>query len=254
MRIAILVPARDEAEALPGLFEALRPALAGMAPPADVVVVDNGSSDDTAGVARSLGARVVREPRPGYGRACLSGIDAIAADGPPDVLVFLDADDHLAPAGIRSLLDPIAGDAADLVIGERVAREGDGGVRWHARLGNRLVLAAMRLRYGSRVRDMGPFRAIRWTTLVRLDLDDRNYGWYVQMQVRALRAGARVLGTPVAFERRTAGASKVSGSAIASVRAGWVMLRTLAVEMLRPSDARAGGTETRDQSRADTSS
>jgi len=234
VKTAILIPARDEAETLPRLFAALAAALPAAAPGVEIVVVDNGSTDGTAEIARRLGARVVVEPRPGYGQACLAGIEAIAAGRPPDALVFLDADDLLAPAQLRALLDPIARDTADLVVGERTASGGDGGVRWHARLGNRLVLRVMRWRYGSTVRDMGPFRAIRWATLACLGLDDRNYGWYVQMQVRALRAGARVVGTPVTFERRTAGESKVSGNAVASVRAGWVMLRTLAVEVLRP--------------------
>ena len=106
-------------------------------------------------------------------------------------------------------------------------------MRWHARLGNRLVLAVMRRLYGADIRDMGPFRAVRWSTLESLALDDVNYGWYVQMQVRALRAGARVRGERVRFERRSVGRSKVSGSPLASIRAGWVMLRTLFVETIR---------------------
>ena len=203
-----------------------------------MVVVDNGSRDGTASIARGRGAEVVSEPRPGYGQACLAGL-AHLADGPPavrpDVVVFLDADDFQAPGQIDLLLGPIREDAADLVIGERTADRGSG-VRWHARLGNGFVLLAMRRGLGSTVRDMGPFRAIRWTALEKLGLDDRNYGWYVQMQVRALRSGLRVLGTPVRFERRTVGRSKVSGHPLASVRAGWVMLRTLARELVRRAD------------------
>lgn len=227
MRIAILIPARDEAEALPHLFESLGPELAGR-----TVVVDNGSRDATAEVARAAGARVVPEPRAGYGRACLAGIESLRR-APPDVLVFLDADDFAATGQFDVLLRPLDEDRADLVIGEREAPGGEG-VRWHARLGNRFVLAVMRRLYGAEIRDMGPFRAIRWTTLESLGLDDTNYGWYVQMQVRALKAGTRVCGAPVRFERRTVGRSKVSGSFLASIRAGWVMLRTLFVEAARP--------------------
>lgn len=226
MRFAVLIPARDEADVLPRLFDALRSAAR---TPAAVVVVDNGSRDGTAEAARELGARVVEEPRPGYGRACLAGIAALREAGTPDALVFLDADDYAAPAQLDTLLDPIEAGDADLVVGERTAT-GIGGVRWHARLGNRFVLAVMRGLYGSDVRDMGPFRAIRWSALEALRLDDPDYGWYVQMQVRALRAGLRVVGRPVRFERRTVGRSKVSGSVRASVLAGWVMIRTLIVE------------------------
>lgn len=235
-RYAVLVPARNEAETLPALFEELADATGSGAA---VWVVDNGSTDGTADVARAHGARVVEEPRPGYGRACLAGIRAIAAGEPPGTLVFLDADDFLAPAQLGRLLDPIRADEADLVIGERVSAAGRG-VRWHARVGNRLVLATMRAAYGSRVRDMGPYRAIRWSTLVALALDDETYGWYVQMQVRALREGYRVIGVPVAFERRSVGRSKVSGNAAASVRAGLVMLGTLAREIVRPGRKGAG--------------
>lgn len=265
LRYTVLIPARNEAEALPTLFETLADASGSAATGSAVtiLVVDNGSTDGTAEVARAHGARVVEEPRPGYGRACLAGIRAIAAGEPPEALVFLDADDFLAPAQLARLLDPIRSDEADLVIGER-ASSTDRGVRWHARLGNRLVLAAMRAAYGSRVGDMGPFRAIRWSALEALALDDETYGWYVQMQVRALRDGYRVIGVPVAFERRTVGRSKVSGDLAASVRAGVVMLGTLAVEILRPGrkgagERRAGavsgrGVEREGQPRADASS
>jgi len=199
-----------------------------------VVVVDNGSNDGTGDIARRLGATVLEESRLGYGQACLAGIDWLRANAAPDALVFLDADDFSAPAQLDRLLAPIQSDEADLVIGERRAT-GVGGVRWHAKLGNRLVLAALRGLYGSNVRDMGPFRAIRWSTLEALALDDTNYGWYVQMQVRALRGEHRVQGLEVAFERRTVGRSKVSGSLTASLRAGWGMLSTLAIETTRRS-------------------
>ncbi|MDX1578817.1 MAG: glycosyltransferase family 2 protein [Gemmatimonadota bacterium] len=243
MRTAILVPARNEARALPRLFAALS-----RSPGANayaVVVIDNGSSDATARVARGLGAEVVSEPRPGYGQACLAGIAWLRRHRRPDALVFLDADDFAAPAQIEKLMEPLRRDTADMVIGERRG-VGRGGVRWHARLGNRFVLWVLRRRFGSSVADMGPFRAVRWSTLEALAPDDPNYGWYVQMQARALRSGYRVVGVPVDFERRTVGRSKVSGDPIASIRAGWVMLRTLAVE--------AFGRAPPGQSRADISS
>jgi glycosyltransferase involved in cell wall biosynthesis len=230
MRYAVLIPARNEAAALPHLFEAL--GHLGPDGPWRTVVVDNGSSDGTADVARGLGAEVVDEARPGYGQACLAGLRHLL-DDPPAAVVFLDADDFVAPTQIRLLLGPLIAGDADLVVGERVHDSGDAGVRWHARLGNHFVTGIMNRRFGSRVHDMGPFRAIGWEALRSLSLDDRNYGWYVQMQVRALRSGLRVIGVPVEFERRSVGKSKVSGNPIASIRAGVVMLRTLTVEILR---------------------
>lgn len=230
--VAVIVPARDEQEALPHLLARAAAASAGSgARLREVLVVDNGSTDRTAAAARTAGARVVPEPRRGYGRACQRGI-AELDPRPPDVVVFLDADDFEAPVQIPVLLGPIQRGEADLVIGERRS-EGGRGVRRHAALGNRIVSTALRGLYGSTVRDMGPFRAVRWRVLRELSLDDPSYGWYVQMQVRASRAGYRVVGVPVRFRRRTLGRSKVSGSLRGSIAAGWVMLRTLAVEALR---------------------
>ncbi len=224
-----MIPARNEADALPKIVSAT--VRAGY-DAGSIVVVDNGSTDGTGDVARQLGSTVVEEPRAGYGQACLAGIAWLRDNQPPEALVFLDADDFSAAGQLDTLLDPIARDHADMVIGERRS-SGVGGVRWHAKVGNQMVLAALRWLYGSKVRDMGPFRAIRWRTLESLALDDTNYGWYVQMQVRALRGKHRVKGLEVAFERRTVGKSKVSGSPTASVRAGWGMLSTLAIEILR---------------------
>lgn len=227
--IAVLIPARDEEEALPPLLAALA---AHPAAP-HVLVVDNGSRDGTARVARAAGADVVWEPRAGYGRACRTGLDALAAAGrPPQAVVFMDADDHRAPEQLEAVLAPVRRGRADVVIGERRS-PGVRGVRAHAALGNRLVSALLRGLYGSSTRDMGPFRAVRWECLRILALDEPDYGWYVQMQVRALRCGFRVVGVPVRFERRTRGRSKISGSLGASLAAGRVMLRTLLREAAR---------------------
>ena len=226
--VAVLVPARNEADCLPDLLDGLSAAGVDL-----VIVVDNGSTDDTARIAAERAAAVTREPAPGYGRACLAGIRELAAKGqPPEVLVFVDADDFLAPSQIGSLVAPIARDEADLVVGERRSRPGGPGVRPHARMGNALVTSVLRLVYRSGVRDLGPFRAIRFSCLRRLELDDPDYGWYVQMQVRALRSGCRVVGVPVDFHARTAGTSKVSGSVQGSVRAGIKILWTLAGEII----------------------
>lgn len=227
--VAVLIPARDEEASLPPLLEEL----VSTAPAVRILVVDNGSQDGTAAAARAAGARIVSEPRVGYGRACQAGLRALeSAEGPPEMVVFLDADDHRAPSQLRRLLKPIRAGRADLVVGERRATNGRG-VRVHAALGNRLVTIVLRGLYGSTVRDMGPFRAVRWECLRILALDEPDFGWYVQMQVRALRCGFRVVGVPIAFERRRRGRSKISGSWLASARAGRVMLRTLAREVVR---------------------
>ncbi len=232
--VAVLVPARNEADCLPGLLDRLSTAGIDL-----IIVVDNGSTDDTARIAADRGATVAREPAPGYGRACLAGIRELAAAGmPPEVLVFMDADDFLAPSQVGNLVAPIATQEADLVVGERRSSPGTRGVRPHARIGNALVTSVLRRLYGSSVRDLGPFRAIRFSCLRRLELDDPDYGWYVQMQVRALRSGCRVVGVPVDFHARTAGISKVSGSVRGSVLAGIKMLWTLAGEIVGGSDRR----------------
>ena len=234
-RTAALVPARDEEESLPELLEGL--ARAGLG---SVLVVDNGSSDGTAAAARAGGAEVVREPRAGYGRACQAGLAALAArPEPPRWVVFVDADDGLAPRQVPRLLAPLASGRAELVIGARRAAAGDGPGRppvpLHARLGNRLVAAVLRGVYGAAATDPGPFRAAPLAGLVDLALDDPDYGWNVQMEVRALRAGWRVSEVPVAFRGRTAGRSTISGSVRGSARAGVRMLATLAAEMAGPA-------------------
>jgi glycosyltransferase involved in cell wall biosynthesis len=229
LAVAALVPARNEADCLPELLDRLADARV-----ARTIVVDNGSTDSTAAIAANRGATVVRAARPGYGRACQAGIRMLLTwEELPEVLLFVDADDFLAPAQAEHLVNPILAGRADLVVGERQAVPGERGVRAHARLGNAFVTSTLRRIYGSDVKDLGPFRAVRVSCLRSLQLDDPDFGWYVQMQVRALKSGCRVIGVPVAFHARTAGESKVSGSASASVRAGIKILGTLGLEMLR---------------------
>lgn len=230
-----LVPARNEEECLPGLLAALRRE----APEVGMLVVDNGSEDATARIARRGGARVVREPEPGYGRACRRGLDALAGrSSPPEVVVFVDADDLEAPAQVRRLAAPVLAGEVEMVRGRR--RSGDApGVHLHAALGNAAVALLLRGLYAAPVRDMGPFRAVRLAALRALELDDPAYGWYVQMDLRALRAGWRVEEVPVAFRRRRAGRSKISGSLVGSLRAARGLLAALARELVRPSGAGA---------------
>lgn len=227
---AVLVPARDEERTLPALFGALdRTRVEG------VLVVDNGSRDDTAGVARAAGARVVGEPAGGYGRACRTGLEALAASAdPPELVAILDADDPEAARRLERLLEPLARGRADLVTGLRRGPGGRRAVPLHAAAGNALVAAILRGLYAAPVRDLGPFRAASLEGLLSLGLDDPDFGWNVQMEVRALRRGWRVREVPVLHRRRRTGRSKISGTALGSLRAGLGMVGALVRETLAP--------------------
>jgi glycosyltransferase involved in cell wall biosynthesis len=218
-RIAVIIPAYDEEEAI-GLVLAELPS--GVA---DVIVVDNGSRDRTAQVARAAGARVVHEPRRGYGQACLTGI--AAAEG-AEILAFVDGDHSDYPAQLVDVLAPIRSGAADLVIGSRhLGRRAKGAHPVHAILGTRLCVGLMNALIGTRATDLGPFRAITAEALRRLEMRDRNFGWTVEMQVKAARRGLRVVEVPVDYRPRI-GRSKVSGTLSGSFRAGAKILGTIA--------------------------
>jgi len=208
-RLCAVLPALDEADALPA-------ALAGRPPGLRVIIVDNGSRDATARVARALGAEVVAEPRRGFGAACWAG--ALAAQG-AEVLVFLDADGSLDWADLPAVAGPVLRGEADLVLGRRVAalRE-PGAMPWHVAVANAVLARACGLLAGTRIGDVGPYRAVRRDALLALGLRDRTYGWPLEMVLRAGRAGLRVAETPVAYRVR-AGRSKVTGRPWATLRA-----------------------------------
>jgi glycosyltransferase involved in cell wall biosynthesis len=190
-----------------------------------VIVVDNGSRDGTARVAEDAGAKVVYEPRRGYGRACLAGITA-AEDA--EILAFLDADHSDYPAQLVDILAPILAGEADLVIGSRsLGRRAPGAHPWHAVLGTRLCVGLMNALVGTRATDLGPFRAIRAEALGRLRMKDPTFGWTVEMQLKAKEAGLRVKEVPVDYRARI-GRSKVSGTLSGTVRAGAKILGTIA--------------------------
>jgi glycosyltransferase involved in cell wall biosynthesis len=198
----------------------------------DVVVVDNGSADRTAEVARRRGARVVLEPERGYGAACLRGIAAL---GDADVVVFLDGDHADRPQEMDRLVDPIVAGRADLVVGSRVSGEREAGALTpQARFGNLLACSLIRLLHGVRYTDLGPFRAVRADALRRLAMCDRDYGWTVEMQVKAAQLGLPALEVPVSYRRRRIGRSKVSGTLRGVLGAGTKILGTIVALSLQP--------------------
>ncbi len=219
--IDVVIPALDEAGSIGRVIAAI---------PRDslrrVVVVDNGSRDGTADVAARAGAQVIHEPARGYGSACLAGLAHLAAD-PPEVVVFLDADFSDHPEELPALVAPILAGGADLVIGSRVLGEAErGALAPQARYGNQLACALLRALYGQRYTDLGPFRAIRWSALESLDMRDRNFGWTVEMQLKAARAGLSIAEVPVRYRRRI-GVSKITGTVRGTLGAGAKILWTI---------------------------
>jgi glycosyltransferase involved in cell wall biosynthesis len=217
MRTTVIIPALNEAGCIGDLVKA---ALA--QPVSAVVVVDNGSTDDTAGAARRAGARVVREPRRGYGYACAVGV-AAAADA--DALVFLDGDYSFTPDEMPALLAPLREGRADLVLGSRpLGRIQPGSMPFPQRFGNWLVARLMRSIYKLPVTDLGPYRAIRGDLLASLDMREMTFGWPTEMIVKAARRGARIVEVPVSYHSRRAGRSKVSGTLRGALLAGCAIL------------------------------
>ena len=221
----MLIPAHNEGRSI-GLVLGEIPA--GLAQ--EVVVVDNASTDDTAAAARAAGATVVAEPRPGYGQACLAGLAYYAAQPTgraPEIIVFLDGDHSDFPEELPALLAPILRGEAELVIGSRALGQRErGALLPQQRFGNWLAARLLRLRYGGTTTDLGPFRAIRADALARLGMADTNYGWTVEMQVKAARLGVRVVEVPVRYRRRI-GVSKVSGTVRGTLGAGYKILWTI---------------------------
>jgi glycosyltransferase involved in cell wall biosynthesis len=220
--VVVIIPALNE--------EASLPLVLGELPPLGrVIVVDNGSTDTTAKVAAERGATVAAEPRRGYGAACLRGMavvqEAVAGGAPsPLVVVFLDADYSDHPDLLPQLAAPILEGRADFVLGSRMlGKREPGAMPAQSRFGNRLACVLMRLLFGARYTDLGPFRAIAYPRLVELGMTDRNFGWTVEMQIKAKRAGLRTLEIPVPYRRRV-GQSKISGTLWGSVRAGYKIL------------------------------
>jgi glycosyltransferase involved in cell wall biosynthesis len=219
---AVVIPALDEEDSIGLLVGDVR-AVAGRADVpvhiTRILVVDNGSTDRTAAVAAAAGAEVVPEPRRGYGRACLTGVEAA---GDVELIVLMDGDRSDRPDELPLLLGPLLRGEADLVIGSRLLGSYEPGSLLPQQIvGNRVAAVLLRLLYGVRVTDIGPFRVIRRQTLLGLGMREMTYGWSVEMIARAARAGLRIREVPVTYRNRAGGVSKVSGNLRASVRAGY---------------------------------
>lgn len=220
--VSVIIAALNEEEAIANVIRAVPNDVAN-----EIVVVDNGSKDRTAEVARTAGARVVHEKIPGYGRAFRAGLRAISPEC--EIVVFLDGDGSDCPEMMDRLVGPITNGTADFVIGSRTrgTREG-GSMNFHQVIAGYMVGFVLHLLYGVRSTDMGPFRAIRRDTLDSLGLREETYGWPLEMQMRAAQAGVRTLEVPVDYRRRAGGHSKIAGSVRGSVLAATRILVTLA--------------------------
>ena len=216
VRVSVIIPTHNEAQAIGRVLAELPSNLV-----TEVIVVDSNSSDGTPEIAASMGARVIKEPRRGYGRACLTGFDSANS---PDVVVFLDGDYSDRPSELPVLLAPIVGDRADITLGSRLSSiSNQGSLPLHQVMGNRLAARLIRLLYGVKITDLGPFRAGRADLLRSLVLEEPTYGWAVEMILKGALAGFRIIEVPVSYHPRI-GKSKISGTVKGTVGAAWFIL------------------------------
>jgi glycosyltransferase involved in cell wall biosynthesis len=216
VRVSVIIPTHNEAQAIQRVLADLPSELA-----TEVIVVDSSSTDGTPEMARRMGARVVQEPRRGYGRACLTGL---ATANSPDVVVFLDGDYSDRPSELPILLAPIAEGRADITLGSRLReRNSARALPWHQALGNRLAASLIGLLYGLEISDLGPFRAGRADVVRALELAETTYGWAVEMILKGALAGFRIVEVPVSYYPRI-GESKISGTLKGTLGAGWFIL------------------------------
>lgn len=216
MRVSVIIPTHNEAQAIGRVLTDLPSDLV-----TEVLVVDSNSSDGTREIAAKMGARVIEEPRRGYGQACLTGLASVNA---PDVVVFLDGDYSDRPSELQILLAPLIEGRADITLGSRLAVKGSSGaLPWHQAFGNRLAAGLIRLLFGVRITDLGPFRAGRADALRTLQLEEPTYGWAVEMVLKGALAGLRIVEVPVSYYPRI-GKSKISGTLKGTTGAAWFIL------------------------------
>lgn len=217
MNVSVIIPVLNEEDAISSVINDIPKTLV-----REIIVVDNGCTDRTVEIARKYGARIVTEPRRGYGSACLAGIAAVQS---PDVIVFLDGDYSDDPTEMQALVQPIRDGQAEFVIGTRKPSE-KGALLPQARFGNKLATNLMRIFFGAKYTDLGPFRAIRYNKLKTLNMQDKNFGWTIEMQLKAVKMGMKVCEVPVSYRKRI-GTSKISGTFVGSIRAGTKILTSL---------------------------
>jgi glycosyltransferase involved in cell wall biosynthesis len=229
VRVSVIIPTHNEAQAIGRVLADL---------PADMVtevlVVDSNSTDGTDEIAETMGARVLHEPRRGYGRACLTGLANVDS---PDVVVFLDGDYSDRPDELPLLLAPILEGKADITIGSRLAKQNvPGAMQWHSAIGNRLAAAMIRVLYGQSISDLGPFRAARADVLRQLALEEDTYGWAVEMILKGSLGGFRIAEVPVSYHPRI-GKSKISGTLRGTAGAAWFIVSRIVSYYLRRQKA-----------------
>ncbi len=231
MRVSVIIPTHNEACSISRVLADIPRDLV-----TEVMVVDSNSTDGTPEIAASMGARVVREPRRGYGRACLTGLASAAA---PDVVVFLDGDYSDRPAELPLLLAPITEGRADITLGSRLGEQRiHEALPWHSAIGNRLAASLIKLLYGVNISDLGPFRAARADVLRELALEEATYGWAVEMILKGALQGFRIAEVPVSYYPRI-GKSKISGTVRGTVGAAWFILSRIVRYYFRRRRARS---------------
>lgn len=222
--IKVIIPAYNEQNSVGKVINDIPKDIVG-----EIVVVNNASTDETRTVAEEAGATVLDEPRQGYGYACLKGMEYIAntPNEKPDIIVFVDADYSDYPEELKLLIKPIVNEKYDMVIGSRALGERESGSMTIPQVfGNWLATNLLNLLYGIKFTDLGPFRAIKYDSLVKLDMRDTTYGWTVEMQLKAAKHKMKCTEIPVTYRKRI-GVSKVSGTVKGTILAGYKILWTI---------------------------